>query len=105
MAIELVSEIVSRTTEVCSLFKMLQLPNGTQMIKNISNDRRKRLRDVHGFIVNHFRTLNAIHTRILQDQTNQQHEIQEQVSLKKVTRPVKSKQFLIELRSRTMGSI
>ena len=109
MAIELVSEIVSRTTEVCSLrlqnsikkitsgfnrknliltvvksnnenlrvtlkklFKMLQMPNGTQMIKNISADRRKRLRDVHAFIVNHFRTLNAIHTRILQDQSNQE---------------------------------
>jgi len=76
MAIELVSEIVSRTTEVCSLFKMLQLPNGTPMIKNISNDRRKRLKEVHNFIVNHFRTLNAIHTRILQDTTNQQQEMQ-----------------------------
>ena len=54
------------------LFKMLQMPNGTQMIKNISADRRKRLRDVHAFIVNHFRTLNAIHTRILQDQSNQE---------------------------------
>ena len=51
---------------------MLQMPNGTQMIKNISADRRKRLRDVHAFIVNHFRTLNAIHTRILQDQSNQE---------------------------------
>ena len=76
MAIELVSEIVSRTTEVCSLFKMLQLPNGTPMIKNISNDRRKRLESVHQIIVNHFRTLNAIHTRILQDTTNQQQQMQ-----------------------------
>jgi len=78
MAIELVSEIVSRTTEVCSLFKMLQLPNGNQTQKMISADRRKRLRDVHGFIVNHFRTLNAIHTRILQDQNKERPEIEEE---------------------------
>ena len=68
MAIELVSEIVSRTTEVCSLFKTLQLPNGLALITNISNDRLDKLRNTHGVIVNHFRTLNAIHTRMLQDQ-------------------------------------
>merc|ERR1711868_316904 len=64
MAIELVSEIVSRTTEVCQLFKMLQFPNGTPMAKKISEDRRKRLTDVHTILVSHFRTLNAIHTRL-----------------------------------------
>lgn len=60
----MVSEIVSRTTEVCQLFKMLQFPNGTPMAKKISEDRRKRLTDVHTILVSHFRTLNAIHTRL-----------------------------------------
>ena len=34
------------------------------MAKNISKDRRKRLTDVHTILVSHFRTLNAIHTRL-----------------------------------------
>ena len=43
---------------------MLQFPNGTPMAKKISEDRRKRLTDVHTILVSHFRTLNAIHTRL-----------------------------------------
>ena len=34
------------------------------MAKKISEDRRKRLTDVHTILVSHFRTLNAIHTRL-----------------------------------------
>ena len=68
MATELISEIVSRTTErkelmillfhaqilVCTFFRTVQVPTGSKMAKHVSIDRRKRMVEGNKAIQNHF---------------------------------------------------
>ncbi|CAG5107102.1 Oidioi.mRNA.OKI2018_I69.chr1.g3147.t1.cds [Oikopleura dioica] len=74
MATELISEIVSRTTELCTFFRTVQVPTGSKMAKHVSIDRRKRMVEGNKAIQNHFVTLNVIHHR-LQEQLQDDEEI------------------------------
>ncbi|CBY30427.1 unnamed protein product [Oikopleura dioica] len=74
MATELISEIVSRTTELCTFFRTVQVPTGSKMAKHVSIDRRKRMVEGNKAIQNHFVTLNVIHHR-LQEQLQDDEEV------------------------------
>lgn len=60
---EVVQEIVSRMTEVFTLLKALQPPNGTAPGANLCNDRKNKIQEILIHIKQNFKRLGMIYTR------------------------------------------
>lgn len=61
--LEVVQEIVSRSTELFTILKTLQPPNGTPQGANLCNDRKNKIQELLNNIKFNFKRLGMIYTR------------------------------------------